>query len=94
MPQAEAFIQSLPPEPRRDFRIAIKKLAAGKTAGLDLRALEGSLAGYMRLRVRSYRAVYKITADKKGPALIFVAAGSRSTVYDAFEKILSEQSHS
>jgi len=92
MPQAEAFIMSLAPDPRRAVRQAIKQLAEGKLAGLDVRPLEGSLQGYMRLRVQTYRTIYKVTAEPRGPALTFVAAGPRSTIYEAFEKILAEQS--
>ena len=92
-PQPEAFIKALAPEPRREVRKAIKQLGEGKTAGLDLRSLEGHLQGYIRLRVRSYRVIYNVTAEG-GPTLRFVAAGPRSTVYEAFEKILAEQSQS
>jgi len=91
MPQPQAFIQALSPEPRRAIRQALKQLAEGRTASLDLRALEGVLQGYMRLRVRTYRVVYVVTAEDKGPALTLLAAGSRSTIYEAFEKILAEQ---
>ena len=91
MPQAEAFIKSLPPEPRLALRQAIKKLAEGKTARLDLRTLEGQLHGYCRLRVRIYRVIYSVSATTHGPALTLVAAGPRSTIYEMFEKILAEQ---
>ena len=91
MPQTEAFIKALAPEPRRAFRQAIKQLAEGKTAGLDLRALEGVLQGYLRLRVHTYRLIYSVDAQEGGPVLILLAAGPRSTIYEAFEKILAEQ---
>lgn len=91
MPQAEAFIKSLAPEPRRAFRQAIKQLAEGKMAGLDLRALEGVLQGYWRLRVLTYRIIYEVGASKSGPVITLLAAGHRSTIYDAFEKLLAEQ---
>jgi mRNA-degrading endonuclease RelE of RelBE toxin-antitoxin system len=91
MPQAEAFIKALAPEPRRGIRQAIKRLAEAKTAGLDLRALEGVLQGYMRLRVQTYRVIYTVTADVAGPTLILIAAGPRSSIYEAFEKVLAEQ---
>lgn len=92
MPEAEAFIKSLSPEPRRAIRHAVKELADGKTRDLDTRALEGALQGYMRLRVRTYRILYTITAERNRPAITLVAAGPRSTIYEAFEKILAEQS--
>ena len=79
------------PQPRRAFRRAVKNLSEGHTAGFDLRALEGVLQGYMRLRVGIYRVIYSINAGKRGPELILVAAGPRSTIYEAFEKILAEQ---
>src|SRR2546423_13993111 len=91
MPQPQAFIQTWSPDPRRAIRQALKQLAEGRTASLDLRALEGVLQGYMRLRVRTYRVVYVVTAEAKGPALTLLAAGPRSTIYEAFEKILAEQ---
>jgi mRNA-degrading endonuclease RelE of RelBE toxin-antitoxin system len=90
-PHAEAFLKSLAPEPRQDLRKAIKKLAEGKTSGLDLRALEGPLQGYLRLRVRTYRVIYNLGHSGNEPAIFFVAAGPRSTIYEAFEKILSER---
>ena len=92
MPQAEAFIKALAPEPRQALRQAIKQLARGQTSGLDIRALEGVLQAYMRLRVHTYRVIYAVTAERGGPALTLVAAGPRSSVYEAFEKILAEQS--
>jgi len=91
MPQIEAFIKSLAPEPRHALRQAIKQLAEEKMASLDLRALEGMLQGYMRLRVRTYRVIYVVSAEAQGPTLTLVAAGPRSTIYEAFEKILAEQ---
>ena len=91
MPQAEAFIKSLAPEPRQALRQAIKHLAQAKTAGLDLRALEGVLQGYLRLRARTYRVIYAVEAERGGPVLTLLAAGPRSTIYEAFEKILAEQ---
>src|SRR5436190_14426676 len=90
-PQPEAFIKALAPEPRREIRRAIKQFAGGKTTGLDLRALEGRLQGYMRLRVRIYRIIYQVAAEG-GPTIRLLAAGPRSTAYDAFEALLPEQS--
>jgi mRNA-degrading endonuclease RelE of RelBE toxin-antitoxin system len=91
MPQAEAFIKALPPEPRRDCRHAIKQLADGQTKDLDLRALEGRLQGYFRLRVRTYRVIYVVSSGQHGAEILFLAAGPRSTIYETFEKILAEQ---
>ena len=46
----------------------------------------------MRLRVHTYRILYAVAAERGGPTLTLVAAGPRSSVYEAFEKILAEQS--
>ena len=91
MPQAEAFIKSLAPQPRQAFRQCVKQLSEGKMAGLDLRALEGVLQGHGRLRVQTYRIIYEVGVSKNGPVITLLAAGHRSTIYDAFEKILAEQ---
>lgn len=91
MPQAEAFIKSLAPGPRRAVRLAVKQLALGRTAGLDLRSLEARLQGYLRLRVGTYRVIYTVDALPRGPAITLLAAGPRSSIYESFEKILIEQ---
>ena len=90
-PQPEAFIKSLAPDPRQEIRRAIKQLGAGKTAGLDLRMLEGQLQGYMRFRIRTYRVVYSVSTPTSGPTITLVAAGPRSTIYETVERLLAEQ---
>ena len=45
----------------------------------------------MRLRVRTYRVIYSVSAEERGARLTLLAAGTRSTIYEAFEKILAEQ---
>lgn len=92
MPQVEAFIKSLAPEPRQAILRAVKQLALGRTHGLDTRALEARLQGYFRLRVATYRVIYTVETSPRGPTLILVAAGPRSTIYEAFERILLERS--
>ena len=88
--EAEAYIKSLAPEPRRAVRLALKALAEGKSS-LDARVLEGRLQGYSRLRVGTHRVIYTITAEKEGPCLNLLFAGPRSTMYQAFEIILAEK---
>lgn len=91
MPQVEAFIKSLAPEPRKAILRSVKQLAAGRTHGLDIRALEARLQGYFRLRVATYRVIYTVEASQAGPTLVLLAAGPRSTIYEAFERILLDQ---
>ncbi len=64
-------------------------MAEGRRA--DIRALEGRLQNYWRLRVGTHRIIYAHAADANGPRLDFLFAAPRSTVYEAFEKILAEE---
>ena len=52
--QVEEFVKALAPEPRRRLRLAIRALADDSG---DLTSLEGSLAGFSRLRVSGYRVI-------------------------------------
>lgn len=54
--QLESFVKSLAPDPRKALRTGIKSLAAGQG---DIKHLEGDLAGWSRLRVQTYRVVFK-----------------------------------
>jgi mRNA-degrading endonuclease RelE of RelBE toxin-antitoxin system len=75
--QVAAFVRSLPPEPRRQLRLAVRSLARGRG---DCKALEGELAGYWRLRVRSYRVILW-----RGASVIeCVFAERRSIIYEVF----------
>ncbi len=75
--QVAAFVRSLPPEPRRQLRLAIRSLARGRG---DLKSLEGDLAGYWRLRVAGYRVIVWW-----GAAVIeCVFAERRSIIYEIF----------
>lgn len=86
----EAYIRSLAPERRRAVKRALKALADSK-GGLDTRALEGRLQGYSRLRIGTHRIIYAVVAEGKGPCIHLLFAGPRSTVYEAFEKVLAEK---
>ena len=52
--QAEKALNNLPPDRRRQIIDAIKNLPNG-----DIKPLKGNRAPYKRLRVGSYRAVFK-----------------------------------
>jgi mRNA interferase RelE/StbE len=54
--QVLEFIRTCPPEPRRWLREALRKLAEEKG---DIKALDSDLEGYHRLRVRSYRIIFR-----------------------------------
>lgn len=80
--QVASFVKSLAPEPRRDIRLAIRSLA--KDEG-DIKALEGPLSGYWRLRVSSYRV---ILAYKNPKEIECIYAEHRSLVYNVFADTL------
>lgn len=79
--QAAAFIRALPPEPRRRIRLALRAAGNGRAS---LKALEGELSGYWRLRVGSYRLILWLR-----PSVIqCVFAERRSIVYEIFAEEL------
>jgi mRNA interferase RelE/StbE len=75
--QVAEFLRSLAPEPRRQLRLAIRSLAQGRG---DVKALEGELAGYWRLRVGSYRVILWQSAT----VIECVFAERRSIIYEVF----------
>jgi len=76
--QVADFVRSLAPEPRREMRLALKSLAKGQG---DIKALEGPLAQYWRLRVMSYRVILFYRSPNEVEC---VFAEHRSIVYEVF----------
>ncbi len=86
--QVAAFVRSQAPEPRRKLRLALRKLEAERG---DIRALEGPLRGYQRLRVGPYRVVFAVKADPRGPVhLRCIYAERRDVVYAVFSRMLQQ----
>ena len=85
--QVVDYIRSLPPEPRRVLRRSLKNLE--KERG-DIRALEGNLEGFYRLRVLRYRIIffYQVLSERR--AIRCVYAAPRSIVYEVFAQHLRE----
>jgi mRNA interferase RelE/StbE len=77
--QVIAFSRRLAPEPRRAIKQGLRDL--GQEKG-DIRALEGGLAGYYRLRIGRHRIVFSYAADG---AIEAVFIEDRSVVYEIFE---------
>jgi len=77
--QVVEFAQRLAPEPRRAVKRALQELRSERG---DIRALEGALAGYYRLRVGRFRIVFAYAADG---AIEAVFMEERSLVYEVFE---------
>jgi mRNA interferase RelE/StbE len=79
--QVAEFLRSLPPEAPRRLRLAIRSLAQGRG---DIKALEGNLGGYWRLRVGSYRVIFWQSTT----VLECVYAERRSIIYEIFAEEL------
>ena len=87
--QVVEFVKSQPPEPRRRIRLALRKLE-GETG--DIRALEGPLCGYRRLRVGPYRIVYATAAEPGKPVCIrCIFAERRDVVYAVFSDMMKRR---
>jgi mRNA interferase RelE/StbE len=75
------FVGSLAPEPRRLIREALRKLAQEKG---DVRALEGELEGFYRLRVGRYRIIFSYRRDGRRQQIRCVYAAHRALIYEVF----------
>jgi mRNA interferase RelE/StbE len=79
--QVVDFIRSLPPQPRQNLRRAVKNL---QRENGDIRALEGELEGFYRLRVQRYRLIffYQVRGTRRFIRCVYVAP--RNIVYEIF----------
>lgn len=82
--QVLAFVRTLAPQPRRQVRDALRRLGAGRG---DIRALEGELAGFYRLRIARYRVVFHYVARPVGTVLRCEFAEDRSIVYQLYAEM-------
>lgn len=64
----------------------MKNLPAG-----DIKALEGRLAGYWRLRSGGYRIVFADSVIRGIRTFDCLFAGRRAVVYELLEQIIAEQ---
>ena len=64
----------------------LQPLNPPSTAGDRIKALEGDLAGYYRLRIRSYRVIFAYRGTKRPgpPEIDCLFCEHRSVVYEAF----------
>lgn len=77
--QVIEFTRRLVPEQRRAIKTALRELRHERG---DLRALEGTLAGYYRLRVGRFRLVFAYASDG---AIEVIFIEERGLVYEVFE---------
>jgi mRNA-degrading endonuclease RelE of RelBE toxin-antitoxin system len=83
--QVEEFLRSSSPEPRRRLRAALRLLAEEKG---DIKALSRELTGYHRLRVRSYRIIFRYHQEGRSRMIFCAFAEHRGVVYEAFLNLL------
>ena len=86
--QVETFVKSLAPDPRKRLRLAIKGLAEGRG---DIKWLEGSLAGYGRLRVAGFRVIFRERVIRGVRTVDCIYAERRGLVYEIFVNLLTAQ---
>ena len=79
------FVRSLTPEPRRSLRLALRGLEDERG---DIKQLEGDLAGWCRLRVTSYRVIFRYEMEENQRVARCVFAERRELVYELFADAL------
>ena len=85
--QVVDFIRSLAPEPRQAVRRSLKKLENEEG---EIRALEGELEGFYRLRVLRYRIIFFYHVRGKSRTMRCVYAAPRGIVYEVFAQRIRE----
>jgi mRNA-degrading endonuclease RelE of RelBE toxin-antitoxin system len=81
----QQWLVALPPETKKRVRVALRELQNGRG---DIRALQGELAGFCRLRIGGLRIVY---SHHRGRIIRLEYADSRDVIYETFLKILEER---
>ncbi len=81
-PRVWEFCQSLPPAPRKRLRSGLMGLESDRG---DIKALEGRLSGYYRLRSGAYRVIFSARMEEGARVIYCHYVGHRSTVYEILE---------
>jgi mRNA-degrading endonuclease RelE of RelBE toxin-antitoxin system len=85
--QVQRWLQTLPPETKREVRLALRALAAGQRQ-LDIKALRRELEGFYRLAVDPYRIVCRY---EPGQIIKLEYADLRDVVYLRFREAVSRR---
>ena len=81
------FIRSLAPQPRQAIRRSLKNLEDEEG---DIRALEGELEGFYRLRILRYRIIFFYHVRGRSRIVRCVYAAPRGIVYEVFAQSIRE----
>ena len=79
------FVRSLAPKPRRTLRLGLRGLEEERG---DVKQLEVELAGWCRLRVQSYRVIFRYEMEGSQRVARCVFAERRALVYELFAEAL------
>lgn len=79
------FVRSLAPEPRRSLRLGLRDLEEERG---DIKQLEGDLAAWCRLRVKSYRVIFRYELEGNQRVARCVFAERRAVVYELFAEAI------
>lgn len=85
--QVVRFVASRAPEPRARLRAALRGLTQEQG---DIRAWEGPLKDYHRLRVGGYRIIFAYQSSGKRLRIRSIFAEQRSAVYETFQQLLRQ----
>lgn len=83
--QVVNFVRALAPAPRRSLRLGLRDLEEERG---DIKQLEGELAGWCRLRVKSYRVVFRYEIEGTQRVARCVFAERRELVYELFAETM------
>ena len=84
-PQVVAFLRTLAPEPRKQLRAALRRLAEGQG---DIIELERPLDGFHRLRAGRYRIVFHYVPQGRHSVIRCDFAERRELVYELFSDLI------
>jgi mRNA-degrading endonuclease RelE of RelBE toxin-antitoxin system len=82
-----AFARTQAPEPRRRLRLALRRLESEHG---DIKALQGPLSRYSRLRVGPFRIIFAREPEGQGGCIRCIFADRRDTVYTVFSQMLKQ----
>ena len=83
--QVQEWLVALPPDTKKRVRLSLRGLENGKG---DIKALQGELSGFNRLRIGGLRVVY---SQKPGRILRLEYADSRDVVYENFLRVIESR---
>ena len=82
------FVRCQAPEPRRLLREGLRRLAREEG---DIKALQGSLASYHRLRLGGYRIIFLYETERQSRVIRCLFAERRALVYEIFADMVAQR---